>query len=69
MSDAKHGKRRAGRPRRKGITPDITVKIDDATRANFAKRCQINALAPDERQKIEAWEDPVMVAAIKALLR
>jgi C-terminal processing protease CtpA/Prc len=54
-------------PHRKGITPDVAVVIDDASRANFMKRCQIDALAPEERKKIEAWEDPLMVAAIRAL--
>ena len=54
-------------PHRKGITPDIVVKMDDAIRANFAKRCRIDSLAPDERKAIEAWEDPVMQAAIKGL--
>ena len=43
------------------------VKMDDAIRANFAKRCRIDSLAPDERKAIEAWEDPVMQAAIKGL--
>jgi carboxyl-terminal processing protease len=54
-------------PHRKGITPDVAVVIDDASRANFAKRCQINALPPEERKVIEAWEDPVMAAAVGAL--
>lgn len=54
-------------PHLKGIKPDVPVVIDDAVRANFAKRCQINALSPEERKTIEAWEDPVMAAAIKAL--
>ncbi|MES2441128.1 MAG: S41 family peptidase [Verrucomicrobiota bacterium] len=52
-------------PHHKGITPDIVVAIDDAARANFVKRCQINALAPEERKIIEAWNDPVMEAAQK----
>ena len=51
-------------PHRKGITPDVPVVIDDASRANFMKRCQMDALAPEERKTIEAWEDPVMKAAI-----
>lgn len=54
-------------PHRKGITPDVAVVIDEASRANFAKRCQINSLPPEERKIIEAWDDPVIVAAIKAL--
>jgi carboxyl-terminal processing protease len=54
-------------PHRKGITPDVPVVIDDAGRAIFIKRCQIDALAPDERKAIEAWEDPVMAEAVKKL--
>ncbi len=52
-------------PHRKGITPDVAVVIDDASRANFAKRCQINSLPPEERKSIEAWDDPVIASAIK----
>jgi carboxyl-terminal processing protease len=52
-------------PHRKGITPDIAVVIDDTGRANFAKRCQIDALNPEERKIIEAWEDPVIAAAVR----
>ncbi|GAA5125571.1 S41 family peptidase [Luteolibacter yonseiensis] len=52
-------------PHHKGITPDVVVKIDDTSRTNFVKRCQINSLAPDERKVIEEWKDPVMEAALK----
>lgn len=52
-------------PHRKGITPDVPVVIDDTGRANFIKRCQIDALGPEERKAIEAWEDPVMAAAVQ----
>jgi carboxyl-terminal processing protease len=52
-------------PHHKGITPDVVVTIDDTSRVNFLKRCQINALAPDDRKTIEEWEDPVMEAALK----
>lgn len=52
-------------PHRKGITPDVVVEIDDANRANFLKRCQIDSFGPEERKTIEAWNDPVMEAAIK----
>jgi len=55
-------------PHRKGITPDVPVAIDDAARANFQKRCQLNSLAPEERKAIDAWQDPVIDAAIKALV-
>ena len=54
-------------PHRKGITPDVPVVIDDAGRANFQKRCQLNSLTPDERKTIDAWQDPVVEAALKAL--
>ncbi|MES2920734.1 MAG: S41 family peptidase [Verrucomicrobiota bacterium] len=53
-------------PHRKGITPDVAVAIDEASRANFQKRCQINSLPPDERKTIDGWEDPVIAAAVKA---
>ena len=56
-------------PHRKGITPDVAVVIDEASRAFFAKRCQIEALSPDERKRIEAWADPVITAAIAALAK
>lgn len=56
-------------PHRKGITPDVPVVIDDTGRANFIKRCQIDALGPEDRKAIEAWEDPVMVAALKAIVK
>lgn len=54
-------------PHRKGITPDIPVVIDDAARANFQKRCQINSLGPEDKKAIDAWQDPVIEAALKAL--
>ncbi len=56
-------------PHRKGITPDVPVAIDDSTRANFQKRCQINSLAPDDRKAIDAWQDPVIDAAVKVLVK
>jgi len=52
-------------PHHKGITPDVVVKIDDESRANFIKRCQIDSLAPEDRKVIEEWKDPVMEAALK----
>lgn len=54
-------------PHRKGITPDVPVMIDETSRANFLKRCQINSLTPEDRKLIDAWQDPVMDAAIKTL--
>jgi carboxyl-terminal processing protease len=54
-------------PHRKGITPDQAVVIDEVSRSNFSKRCQIDSLDPEERKKIDAWEDPVITAAIRSL--
>ena len=54
-------------PHRKGITPDVPVVIDDTSRANFIKRCQIDSLPPEDRKAIEAWEDPVIKAAVADL--
>jgi carboxyl-terminal processing protease len=54
-------------PHLTGITPEVAVAIDDANRANFIKRCQAGSLPPEERQVIDAWEDPVMAAAIAEL--
>ena len=56
-------------PHRKGITPDVPVVIDDTSRTHFAKRCQIQSLPPGERKLIDAWADPVMIAAIAALAK
>lgn len=54
-------------PHRKGITPDVAVVIDDANRANFLKRCQLDTLDPEQRRVIDVWEDPVIKAAIATL--
>jgi carboxyl-terminal processing protease len=54
-------------PHRKGITPDVVVTIDEASRGNFLKKCQFDSLAQDEQKQLEAWEDPVMLAAKKVL--
>lgn len=54
-------------PHRKGIMPDVVVSIDDTQRENFGKRCRVATLPPDERVAVEAWQDPVMDAAIKGL--
>lgn len=54
-------------PHRKGIIPDGVVEIDELCRANFLKRCQAGALTPDQRVEIDAWEDPVIKAAIEKL--
>ncbi len=52
-------------PHLKGITPDVAVKIDETTKGNFLKRSRIDTLEPEERAKIDAWNDPVIEAAIK----
>lgn len=54
-------------PHRKGITPDQAVVIDESSRSNFSKRCQLHTLDPEERKKIDAWEDPVINAATQSL--
>lgn len=51
-------------PHLKGITPDVPVAIDDISRENFNKRCQVDTLAPEERKLIENWSDPVIDAAV-----
>lgn len=50
-------------PHRKGITPDVVVEIDETSRSNFLKRCQLDALDPESRKEMDAWEDPVIKAA------
>lgn len=54
-------------PHRKGITPDVVVEIDEASRSNFLKRCQADALDPEQRKEIDAWADPVIKAGIEKL--
>lgn len=54
-------------PHRKGIAPDVAVAIDDSARANFQKRCRVDALSPQDQKTIISWVDPVMEAALKAL--
>ena len=51
-------------PHRKGITPDVPVTISDKDRENSSKRCRLESLPPDEKKELEAWEDPVMKAAL-----
>lgn len=51
-------------PHLTGITPDVAVVIDEVSRENFNKRCQLNTLAPEERKRIENWSDPVIKAAV-----
>ncbi len=56
-------------PHQKGITPDVAVPISDTDRANFEKRSHIDSLTPDEKGRIEAWEDPVVKAALSTLAK
>lgn len=51
-------------PHGKGITPDIAVAISGTDRQNFAKRCRLASLPPEERKEIEEWKDPVIQAAM-----
>lgn len=54
-------------PHRKGITPDLVVSISDTDRTNFEKRSRVDSLTPEEKRKIELWNDPVMKAAVTTL--
>ena len=54
-------------PHRKGITPDVSVEISEQDRASFQKRCRIDSLPAEERKQVEAWKDPVLMAAEKLL--
>jgi carboxyl-terminal processing protease len=52
-------------PHRKGITPDVEVKVSEGDRENFLKRSRINRLPPEERDALGAWQDPVIEAAVR----
>jgi len=54
-------------PHKVGITPDVVVKIDDADRENFEKKCRLDSLDAAERQKVEAWQDRVLEEAVKVI--
>jgi carboxyl-terminal processing protease len=54
-------------PHHKGITPDVLLPLGEKDRMNFQNRCRIDTLPPDQRKEMEAWNDPVMKAAIGAL--
>jgi len=54
-------------PHRKGITPDVPVKIDDEIRAKVLKIRRMDSLPPDERAALEKWSDPVIEAALTVL--
>ncbi len=51
-------------PHGKGITPDIAVRISETDQRNFAKRCRLDSLPPEERKEIDNWNDPVIQAAL-----
>jgi carboxyl-terminal processing protease len=53
-------------PHRKGITPDVSVVIDESSRTNFMKYSQMDSLPPAEKESIMTWEDPVIKAATGA---
>lgn len=50
-----------------GITPDIPVETDDATREKVSLSFRRDTLTPEEAKPLEGWEDPVMEAALDAL--
>lgn len=52
-------------PHGKGITPDVLVPISDQDRDLLEKRRRIDSLPPDEKKAVEAWDDPVLKAALK----
>jgi len=52
-------------PHGKGITPDVVVPISDQDRDLLEKRRRIDSLPPEEKKAVEAWEDPVLKAALK----
>lgn len=51
-------------PHGKGITPDVVVPISDKDRDLLEKRRHPDALPPEEKQAVDAWDDPVMKAAL-----
>jgi carboxyl-terminal processing protease len=53
-------------PHRKGITPDVVVPILDLDRSNLEKTRRKDSLTPEEKKALDAWEDPVMKAAMQA---
>ncbi|MEO1834341.1 MAG: S41 family peptidase [Akkermansiaceae bacterium] len=54
-------------PHEIGITPDLVVKISDSDRENLALFRRRTNLTPTESKTLQAWNDPVVEAAIKAL--
>lgn len=52
-------------PHRTGISPDVVVPVTDADRAMLEKKRRLDSLPPDERAAAEAWQDPVMKAALQ----
>lgn len=54
-------------PHRTGISPDVTVETNDAAREMAEKRRRLDSLPPEERARVETWNDPVMAAALAEL--
>jgi carboxyl-terminal processing protease len=52
-------------PNRVGITPDLMVEIDDAQREMFGLSRRMDRLPPAEIQRVKAWKDPVVEAALR----
>jgi len=54
-------------PHRVGVTPDLAVEISDEDRTRFENSLRRDSLPPDERKALDAWQDPVIAAALKRL--
>jgi len=54
-------------PHLKGITPDLAIPITSQDARDFLLSCQMDSLPPEERQRLQAWNDPVLAAAITKL--
>jgi len=54
-------------PHRVGVTPDLAVEISDEDRTRFENSLRRDGLPPDERKALDAWQDPVIAAALKRL--
>ncbi len=56
-------------PHEVGITPDVPVVITDEDRTNLDLFRRRDSLTPEEAGTLEAWQDPVIIAALKALAK
>lgn len=54
-------------PHETGITPDLAVYISDTDRANFPLSLVKKTLPPSKQKELDAWQDPCIRAAIKAV--